>query len=247
MIDIAVRIALFPLLAAQGMITRRRAVFLPVAAGRQIGVTGTGPDLHMLVLGDSSAAGVGASHQEEALLGHMRKRLVQTNTVHWEVDAVIGATTADTLKRLQDRPASKFDVVSVSLGVNDVTKLVPLPVWLHRQEALMDLLRDKFGAEVICVSGVPKMGLFPLLPQPLRWVLGCQADRFDRNLRALVASRAECRFIEMDFDLDTSFMSADGFHPGPKIYSEWGRKVYGAVRDDVRALRDKFKGRGGWV
>lgn len=235
MLDIAARIALFPLLALQGMITRRRAVFLPEASGRRIGVSGEGPDLRILVLGDSSAAGVGASHQDEALLGQMRKRFSQTHRVHWQVDAVTGATTADTIKRLQEMPAHKIDVVSVSLGVNDITKLVPLPVWLHRQAAMMDLLRDKFQADVICISGVPQMQYFPLLPQPLRWVLGCQAERFNRHLRKLVASRPEGRFVEMDFDTDTSLMSDDGFHPGPKIYSEWGRKVYGAVRDDVRA------------
>lgn len=244
MIDIAARITLFPLLALQGMITRRRAMFLPEASGRREGVNGSGPNLYMLVLGDSSAAGVGASHQDEALLGQMRKRLSQTHTVHWQLDAVTGAKTADTIARLQDMEPCQFDVVSVSLGVNDITGLVPLPVWLHRQSALMDLLRDKFAAKVICVSGVPKMEYFPLLPQPLRWVMGCQARRFNRHLRKLVAARPDCRFVEMDFSLDPNLMSADGFHPGPKIYSEWGRKVYRAVRDDVRQLGSTFTGRG---
>ncbi len=238
MIDIAARIALFPFLAWQGHVTRKNIVKLPEAGGRREGVTGTGPKLRLLIVGDSSAAGVGASHQEEALLGHMRKRLSQTNTVHWWLDAKTGATTLDTYERLIERPAQKAEVVSISIGVNDITGLVPLPVWLARYNRLLNLLQDKFEADVICVSGIPKMEYFPVLPQPLRWVLGAQANRFDRYLRKLVARRPECRFVEMDFEPLPTLMSRDGFHPGPKIYADWGRKVFKAVRRDVRKLSD---------
>ncbi len=239
MIDIAARIVLFPVLACQGMYARRKALTLPEASGRRAGTSGEGPKVRLLIVGDSSAAGVGTSHQEEALLGHMRKRLSQTNHVVWQVDAKTGATTAGTIKRLRDLPVEKYDIVSVSLGVNDITGLVPLRIWLGQQRVLLDMLQTKFGADVICVSGIPPLGAFPLLPQPLRWVLGCQAARFDRHLRALVASRPECRFVDMNFDLDVSLMSEDGFHPGPKIYSEWGRRVYRTVRRDLRALAGK--------
>ena len=236
MLDIAARILLFPILAVQAVIVRRLALRLSDSSGRREGVSGQGPVLRLLIVGDSSATGVGTSHQEEALLGHMRKRLSQTNTVHWTVDAKTGATTADTIARLQASPQKKFDVVSVSLGVNDITTLVPLSVWLRRFSTLLQILEAKFQPDVICVSGIPRMQYFPLLPQPLRWVVGAQALRFDRALRRLVAGRTRYRFVEMDFEPDVSLMSPDGFHPGPKIYAEWGRKVYRAIRYDVRRL-----------
>ena len=204
-----------------------------------MGVTGHGPDLRLLIIGDSSAAGVGTSHQDEALLGNMRKRLSQTNTVHWSVNAKTGATTAETIARLQDAPPQKFDIVSISLGVNDITGLVPQHVWLRQYETLLSLVETKFQADVICVSGIPHMEYFPLLPQPLRWVLGAQAARFDKALKNRVAKHRRCRFIEMDFKPDSSLMSIDGFHPGPKIYAEWGRKVYRAIRKDLKLMRIK--------
>ena len=236
MLDVAARFVLFPFLAWQGHVTRKHALKLPEASGRRDGITGRGPDISLLIVGDSSAAGVGTSHQEEALLGHMRRRLTQTNTVHWSLDAKTGATTQDTYQRLLDRPAEKYDVVSVSLGVNDITGLVPLPVWLARYNRLLNLLQTKFGATVICVNGIPKMEYFPVLPQPLRWVLGQQAKRFDRYLQRLVARRAECRFVPLDFEPDPTLMSEDGYHPGPKIYAAWGRKVFRALRKDLRDL-----------
>ncbi len=236
MLDLAARILLFPVLVAQGAGVRRTALRLADPSGRRHGVSGQGPDLRLLIIGDSSAVGVGTSHQEEALLGHMRKRLSQTNTVYWSVDAQTGATTADTIARLQDSARQKFDIVSVSLGVNDITTQVPLSVWLQQYATLLRLIEDRFQADVICVSGIPPIRYFPLLPQPLRWVLGAQARRFDHALRGLIARQDGCRFVAMDFEPDVSKMSPDGFHPGPKIYSEWGRKVYRAIRSDIKRL-----------
>lgn len=236
MLDVAARVLLYPLLVAQGAVARQTALQLSDPSGRRHGVSGQGPDLRLLIIGDSSAVGVGTSHQEEALLGHMRKRLSQTNTVHWSVDAKTGATTAQTIARLAQNAPRKFDVVSVSLGVNDITSCVPVAQWQQTYSELLHLVEQKFQADVICVSGIPPIRYFPLLPQPLRWILGAEAKRFDRALRGLVAGRDGCRFVEMDFEPDVSLMSPDGFHPGPKIYSEWGRRVYRAIRSDIRRL-----------
>lgn len=236
MLDHAVRYLLFPILVAQGALVRRSALRLPDPSGRRHGVSGKGPEIRLLIIGDSSAVGVGTSHQEEALLGHMRKRLSQTNTVYWSVNAKTGATTADTIARLQKCAPQKFDIVSISLGVNDVTANVPLSEWVQRFSNLLLLVDQKFNADVICVSGLPPIQHFPLLPQPLRWVLGAQAKRFDQALRDLVSNRNGCRFIEMEFEPDVSKMSPDGFHPGPKIYSEWARKIYREIRRDIKQL-----------
>lgn len=236
MLDLAARIILFPVLVFQSVQTRRSALCLADPSGRLDGISGQGPILRLLIVGDSSAMGVGTSHQEEALLGQMRKRLSQTNTVYWSVDAKTGATTAAIVARLQERPQQKFDIVLVSLGVNDITTVVPLLVWCRRVSTLLDLLQVKFQADIICVSGIPPMQHFPLLPQPLRRVVGAQANRFDRALRRLLVNRTRCLYVEMDFEPDISLMSSDGFHPGPKIYAQWAHKIYRTIRHDVRRL-----------
>ena len=237
MLDLAVRFILFPILLFQGVNVRYSTLSLANPAGRLNGVSGKGPILRLLIIGDSSAMGVGTSHQEEALLGQIRKRLSQTNTLYWSVDAKNGATTAETIDRIRKGKKKKFDVVSVSLGVNDVTKLVPFSVWKRRFLSLIKIIELKFQADIIYISGVPQMQYFPLLPQPLRWVVGAQANRFHRALRKIVINRAGCRFIEMNFDPDISRMSSDGFHPGPKIYAEWGRRVYIKIRKDIKLLK----------
>lgn len=73
--DTAARLLLSPLLAAQALWVISRALQLPEAAGPRSGVTGTGPILRLRIIGDSSAAGVGVAHQDQALAGQLASEL----------------------------------------------------------------------------------------------------------------------------------------------------------------------------
>ncbi len=221
LIDMPARVALFPLLVAQALQVRGRALKLPEAAGARVGTVGEGPELRLLILGDSSAAGVGAPHQDQALSGQLLKRLASTYHVRWRLEATTGHTTRDALRRLDALGPTRFDVAVVALGVNDVTRAVPLEIWMRRQRRLITRLQDTFGVRQICLSGLPPMGEFPLLPHPLRWVLGRQAQRFDRHLRSYAAGLDGVSVTPLEFDLSVDHMAKDGFHPGPEVYAAW--------------------------
>lgn len=71
MLDTLLLIGLAPVLLWQGRNVRRSTLRLPEAAGVRYGQVGRGPALRILLLGDSSAAGVGVSQQEQALAGQL--------------------------------------------------------------------------------------------------------------------------------------------------------------------------------
>ena len=203
LVDMPARVVLFPLLVIQALQVRNRALKLPEAAGPRSGVSGNGDALRLLVLGDSSAAGVGAAHQDHALLGQLVGHLSQSHTVHWQLEATTGHTTKDALHRLDGLGPKQFDIAVVALGVNDVTRAVPLRLWLARQARLIETLSTTFGVRHILLSGLPPMGEFPLLPHPLRWILGRQATRFDHHLRRTVGARPNVSVTPLEFELST--------------------------------------------
>ncbi len=181
--------------------------------------------LKLLVAGDSAAAGVGASRQEDALVGQITSRLNPQFRVAWTVDARSGATTASTLARLSRRNDESLDVAVISLGVNDVTSGLSRSRWRSAQRDLRSLLRNKFDVNLIVSCGLPPMRGFPSLPQPLRWYLGARADQFSRDLRGDVELEPGCSYLGLDFTCDVRLIAADGYHPGPGMYSLWGQKV----------------------
>jgi len=219
-------LALGPLLLAQGRRVRRTVPQLPEPVERREGESGAGPLLRLLIAGDSAAAGVGAATQDEALSGHLVRGLAASFRVRWKLTAFTGATTADLVDHLRQEPAAQFDVVVTSLGVNDVTGRRSLDDWCRQQGQLVALLRDKFGARRILLSGLPPMHRFPALPQPLRWYVGSRARDFDRALSRFAEGQAHCEFVALDYAMmDLAAMATDGFHPGPAVYRRWAGEL----------------------
>lgn len=230
--DTALAIALAPLLAWQAIALQRRALRLPEAPGPRSGHLGNGPDLKLLIVGDSSAAGVGAPSQDLALAGQMARALAPHHAVQWDLIARTSITTRETLQTLRNHDLPVADVVVLVLGVNDVTKRANRRQWLRDHAALRDLLRKRTGARAIYISQVPPLGAFPLLPDPLRMLLGRRSLRFDAALRAQLASETDSHYVPLPETLDPADMAEDGFHPGPAIYAAWGTEMARRILSD---------------
>ncbi len=228
--NLVIKLALGPLLLGQGLYVRRRTPLLPEPSGPRSGISGKGPVLRLLVIGDSAAAGVGVQSQHEALLGQLVQRLAVCHEVHWNLDARTGATSRTTHDHLAKMVPLISDVVVISLGVNDVTSGVSLDDFVACQRALLTLLKDRFETRLIIVSGLPPMHRFPALPQPLRWYLGAHAKAFDRELRQLASDTPGCTYLEQSADGDVGMMASDGFHPGEAVYARWAARAAAAVQ-----------------
>lgn len=217
------KILLGPLLLMQGIYTRRVTPKLPEAEGERQGITGSGDALRLLIVGDSAAAGVGASTQDEALSGQLVRLLAKDYRVCWKLWARSGLDTQALLELLEAHSPEHFDVVLLSIGVNDVTSTLATDQWIARQQRLMSLLRSQYAAKLIVVSPLPPMHLFPALPQPLRWYLGLRASGFNAHLADLAGRTEGYTLLTTRLAPVAGSMARDGFHPGPAIYSQWAQ------------------------
>ena len=219
--DQVLRVPLLPVLAAQALWVRRNAPLLPEPTGPRAGRQGRGPRLRLLITGDSSAAGVGAGTQQQALSGYLVARLARHYSVEWQLEATTGHTTRDALTRLSELDGP-FDAVVTALGVNDVTRAVTQQQFMQRQTRLLDHLTGPLGARQVVVTAVPRMNRFPALPQPLAWVLGQQAARLDQGLQQVAGMFPQARHLTLDLPDDPALAAPDGYHPSPMAYRLWG-------------------------
>ncbi|WIT12414.1 SGNH/GDSL hydrolase family protein [Paucibacter sediminis] len=222
------KIALAPLLLWQGLQVRRKALRLPEAVGPRSGMAGGGAlQLRLLIVGDSSGAGVGAATQAEALAGQLSAALAQRlgGSVHWQLIAKTGHTTADALAEFEASATQAADVLVTALGVNDVVSQVSPRRWAHQLRLLHELAVQRAGVRYSLHSAVPPMHAFPLLPQPLRWLLGAHALRMNRMLARSLLGDARRGLQALPPHLHgaaaAELMAPDGFHPGPAGYQLW--------------------------
>ncbi|MEX0350889.1 MAG: SGNH/GDSL hydrolase family protein [Paracoccaceae bacterium] len=211
---------------------RRKVQILPEPSGARAGRVGSGPVLRLLITGDSSAAGVGVSTQDQALSGQIVANLARDFTVDWRLEAATGRTTRDTLEHIQ-RIDERVDVAVTALGVNDVTRGRTKKQFVAQQHSLLTHLTGPLGARCVVVSGVPRMELFPALPQPLAWVLGKQAKRLDGALRNVARDYPQVHHLLPDLPNDPSLAASDGYHPGARLYDLWAEQIVLIIRAQV--------------
>ncbi len=222
--SIALKLLLSPVLFAQAVRTRRRAPRLPEATGPRRGSVGEGALWRLLIVGDSSAAGVGVATQDIALSGHLSRRLAQHagTRVQWQLVARAGITSAQALELVRHERPDRADVAVVVLGVNDVIDQVPPRRAVSHRAALADWLLEHAGVRHVAFAAMPPVHRFPLLPQPLRWMMGRDARRHDAAVAVWAATRDDVSHVPIDLELDASTMASDGFHPGEPVYRSCG-------------------------
>lgn len=230
-------VALAPLLWLQGRYVRMRTPRLPEPPGARSGVQGRGPVLRVLIAGDSAAVGVGATSQEEALSGQLVQSLSANFTVDWQLHALTGDESPALLQRLRALPAQPFDIVILSMGVNDVTALRAPRKWVELQHGIAALVGERFKPRLLVHCAVPPMHVFSALPQPLRWFMGRWAQAFNAQLRAALHNHPWRVHHMLSTDereaVASQSLARDGFHPGPTAYAHWGQSLAQLVIADT--------------
>ena len=226
-------VALIGVVGAEIVLALRRD-YLPTEAPLEIGgVFGppSAPKLEFVVLGDSTAAGVGAGSAARAYPTLLARRLAAGGRrVELTSFGVSGARAVDVLREqvpmaMNARP----DLVFLAIGANDVIHLTPLEEIDEDLRAALDRLRST-GA-VIVTAGVPDMRAAAFL-EPLRSLAGWRGNRVSAVIyEAARASEVPAvRLAEQTAkyfvsEPDKSY-SVDDFHPGPGGYERWADAIY---------------------
>ena len=220
---VVVKVLLAPVLLTQGLWVRHKTPRLSEPVINKQGSEGSGVELKLLLLGDSSAAGVGAETAQDSLLGQLIKLLSNDYQLSYQMLAETGKTTAAIIEDIKALPMQKLDVIITALGVNDVTSQVSFKVWRNQQCELIQLLQQKFSPQQIILSGLPPVSDFPALPWPLNFYLGMYADELDGILQQLIEAETRLDFHSLrDYPVEAQ-VATDGFHPGPTVYQLWAK------------------------
>ncbi|MDO7883007.1 SGNH/GDSL hydrolase family protein [Salinibacterium soli] len=233
------RVAVIPTGAVvylQGRRLRRDVPRLPDAALPWHGEL-PGPDpLRLLVLGDSTAAGVGADTQDEALPGQLGRELsaLTGRGVSWRAIGENGADARELIERYLDEACAlgPQDVVFLSIGANDALGLRSRGAFVRDIRVLLDRLREASPDAAILMSSLPAFFRFELLPQPLKWHLYLHSRSLEDGARAVVEAFPGAHMSPPPPPYTEGFFASDLFHPGPIGYRDWARF---AVEDAVSA------------
>ena len=190
-----------------------------------------GPMIRFAVLGDSTAAGLGASSPQAAYPTLLAERFAAEGyRVELLALGVSGARINDALNKQLPR-AVEFDpdLAFVGIGANDAIHVTPLS---EVRRDMRDLIRrlTQTGAAVV-VAGAPDMRA-TAWHEPLRSLAGWRGRRVAAAVRAVAESEAVATVPLAE--LAGPYFAAghsdayggDDLHPGDGGYRAWAEAIY---------------------
>jgi len=218
--------------------------YLPTSPALELGGTFgpvDGRPLKFVVLGDSTAAGLGAGSPEHAYATVLSERLGERG---WRVQLVAhgisGARVKDVL--VEQTPLAESadaDLVFVGIGANDATHLTSLAS--IRENMALTLDRLLATEATVVVAGPPDMRAHAWL-EPLRSIVGWRGRQVAGAIEDVAVERgvpvvalAELAGPYFASNPEDAY-AADEFHPGPGGYRAWADAIFPVLLD---ALGDR--------
>lgn len=214
-----------PMLYIQGRVTRWKVGLLPDAGGPTHGTTGEGTDAaRLLVIGESTVAGLGARTHEKALAGQFAKCLAGHigRAVEWHVVGRNGVTARRVIDELMPLvPDIDFDHILIGIGGNDVMRLTSPRVWRRDMTELLGMLRVRCPEAAIFISNCPMIIMSPAIPEPAKSVLWRLSQMHNENIIEFTRPMRRVVYYPQPPDITLEGFFADGIHPSEKGYADW--------------------------
>jgi lysophospholipase L1-like esterase len=222
-------LALFPLVALQGTLTRRRVPCLPPVLPPHHGfVSGRGSTIRLLAIGESTVAGVGLARSEETVAATTARALARRSRrpVAWHGLGLSGATVNEAAERLLPAIArQRTDLLVISFGVNDTIAYRSPATFADDLAALVSAARARIGDAAVVVTGVAPLACFPALPWPLRTILNWRSAALQEAAEGLATRFPRLVVERFSQPFGPHLFAVDGFHPNMEAHALWGEEI----------------------
>lgn len=177
----------------------------------------------ILIIGDSTAVGTGASDSKFSIAGRVGQTFPNASITNLGVN---GAKTHELIPRLENLKGRHFDLVMLHIGGNDTVRFTDLEELTVNIAIVLDLTKSL--GDKVTLTSTGNVGTAHLLPFGTRWAF---KDR-TRKVRAIFKEAAEKRgvayvdlFREKENDPFAKdpgkFYAEDSFHPSDVGYEDW--------------------------
>lgn len=219
---------LYPVYAWQGINVRLKTERMIPPVGLPVGeIAGKDPAIRLLVLGDSSAAGVGVTDAWQGLCVRLAIYL-QGRTgrkVIWRAAGFNSATSG----QLRDHVVPNLERgmwthIVLSTGTNDTKNFHSLPRFKREFGGLLYALRAKWPEAHVVWSQVIDFREVPAMPPLLGRILEGRAVAINKLGERLCRERMAIPAVRLPIESAEGF-SADGFHASALGYDAWAKHL----------------------
>lgn len=222
-------IPVLPFLLAEAISIRNSKLKLPAIAENLT----LGQNLEsILVFGESTVAGVGASEPQFSLAGQFFQLFEQNLSVK-----NLGKNGLKVKNAIHLLQSNSFETYSpfvgsfIFLGANDCFNLTPPKTYRNHLEILLahDLKNHK--PNWIYLADIPPVHLFPAFSERMKRHLQIQRDYLRAEMRKIAEQDSKIIFDPIQLDLSSEFFAADGIHPSDLGYQKIAEFAWNGLKN----------------
>jgi lysophospholipase L1-like esterase len=176
---------------------------------------------HVVLLGESTVAGIGASSASQTLAGNFFRIFGDSYQIETIGKKGLRVKEAFSLYLNHKKSRStKSEGVILFLGANDCFLLTSPQVFKRELESLIQQIQVATDAKWIYLAAIPPVHLFPAFSEQMRSFLDLQRKYLQSEMEAIAAKTPKVIFHPIPMDLQPEFFSADGVHPSDLGYQK---------------------------
>jgi lysophospholipase L1-like esterase len=176
---------------------------------------------HVVLLGESTVAGVGASSESTTLAGNFSRIFGESYQIETIGKKGLQVKEAFSLYlRHKKSRSKKSEGVILFLGANDCFLLTSPQVFKKELESLIQQIQVATDADWIYLAAIPPVHLFPAFSEQMRSFLSKQRAYLQREMEDIASNEHKVIYHPIPMDLQPEFFSADGVHPSDLGYQK---------------------------
>ena len=188
--------------------------------------------MRILVVGDSSAFGTGATEPIYSTAGYLGEKYKEAEVINISEN---GLKLEGLLHKLDDRELAEFDIAVAQIGANDIIQLTNLE---NAKDSLRLILETLSGsADKVVILHSANLGAAPIFPKYIGFIFTKRSSNFREIYKTEVAEFENVSYVDLFIDdkdrLDElnlpKYYARDGLHLSDEGYFYWYEKIQMAI------------------
>ncbi len=194
------------------------------------------PSQQILVLGDSTAVGVGAESSDQTVAGYLHDQYPSASIANISQS---GAKLDDILQLFKQHSSQKYDLIVLQAGANDILYFTPLATAKNNLNKLLTELKQRSEIVVLITSG--NIGSAPIFTPPLSWLYTHRSKTYLQHFKQIatdnkvhVADVFHSKNDDPFLKDPEKFYSKDKIHLSGEGYKLWYEAILNQIKNSTQ-------------
>ncbi|GHB49546.1 SGNH/GDSL hydrolase family protein [Mongoliitalea lutea] len=189
----------------------------------------------VLIIGESTAAGVGASCPDTTFAAKIFSESDRTwNVLNLGKNGLKAAGLNRLLNHAKPDIPIVFDQVIILIGANDCFKFTPPSKFRNEIEEFLKIVGRNTNCHQIIIPEIPPVNHFPAIPSILRFFLGLHRHILNNEINRLNKKKHKLYFHRWKSGFSSNFFASDGIHPSDIGYEKMAKEIFEEIKGGLK-------------